>query len=106
MTEEQTPAQLVEEIRGEQRRCWQAGERVSAESQTKRNPLFRTLVLRIRSFLQKRFRISNFGFRISFALALLDLWTCLAVITIIEPAGAAMAGRWPSLIPVTIRPFS
>src|SRR5260370_26741772 len=38
MAEEQTPARLVEEIRGEQRRCWQAGERISAETYLQRYP--------------------------------------------------------------------
>src|SRR6266849_2123444 len=38
MAEEQTPTQLVEEIRGEQRRCWLAGERVRAETFFQRYP--------------------------------------------------------------------
>ncbi|HEV2948214.1 MAG TPA: serine/threonine-protein kinase, partial [Gemmataceae bacterium] len=38
MPEEQTPAQLVEKIRGEQRRCWQAGEHVGAETYLQRYP--------------------------------------------------------------------
>jgi serine/threonine protein kinase/WD40 repeat protein/Flp pilus assembly protein TadD len=38
MPEEQTLPQLVEEIRGEQRRCWQAGERIRAETFLERYP--------------------------------------------------------------------
>jgi serine/threonine protein kinase/WD40 repeat protein/Flp pilus assembly protein TadD len=38
MPEEQTLPQLVEEIRGEQRRCWQAGEWIRAETFLERYP--------------------------------------------------------------------
>jgi serine/threonine protein kinase/WD40 repeat protein/Tfp pilus assembly protein PilF len=38
MPEEQTLPQLIEEIRGEQRRCWQAGEPVRAETFFERYP--------------------------------------------------------------------
>src|SRR2546421_11185435 len=38
MPDEQIAAQLVEEIRGEQRRCWLAGERVRAETFLQRYP--------------------------------------------------------------------